>query len=66
MKDPARIVRYVSTVLDGGEVPQFSITADDAPDEPIIRTSASQAWNIVSKGISLVIAIMLFDSNAME
>ncbi len=49
MKDAEKIVTYTCTVQDGGLVPQFVVTAEDAPEEPVIGTSATGAWTHIIK-----------------
>ncbi|KAJ1976352.1 hypothetical protein H4R34_004006 [Dimargaris verticillata] len=54
MKDPEKTVGYLCTVLDSGEGPLFQVIAEDAPNEPIIATSATGAWTTCVKAANAV------------
>jgi len=51
MMNPDIRVKYTSQILDGGEKPQFMVTAEDEPDHPIISYSPSGAWRTVLKKV---------------
>jgi hypothetical protein len=49
--NPDQRVRYVSQIIDAGERPQFVVTAEDDPTNPIIGHSPSSAWRAVLKRV---------------
>ncbi|KAI8814917.1 F/Y-rich N-terminus-domain-containing protein [Cladochytrium replicatum] len=54
MIDPGKMVKYTCTILDAGDGPRFQITPDDAPDKPIVASSATGAWTVVIKAANTV------------
>jgi hypothetical protein len=52
IKDPEKIVKYTSSIRDGGDAPLFVVVAEDNLDEPIIANSATGAWSHIVKGTS--------------
>jgi len=51
MINPERRVKYTSHILDGGDKPQFVVTAADEPLSPIVSNSPSGAWRTVLKRV---------------
>jgi len=47
MINPDRKVKYTSQIIDGGDKPQFVVTAADEPLNPIISHSPSACWSLV-------------------
>jgi hypothetical protein len=58
MKDPEKVVTYTCTVRDGGLVPQFVVTAEDSPEEPVVATSATGAWTQIVRGNPVVLVLL--------
>jgi len=52
MITPERRVKYTSSIIDIGDRPQFIVTAEDDPSNPIISPSPSGAWRTVLKRVS--------------
>ncbi|KAK3255707.1 hypothetical protein CYMTET_35125 [Cymbomonas tetramitiformis] len=50
-KDPDARVVYTCEIVDGGGVPEFRVTAADAPEEPISAFSATSAWGTVVRRV---------------
>jgi len=51
MINPERRVKYTSQIVDGGDKPQFVVTAADEPINPIVSNSPSGAWRTVLKRV---------------
>jgi hypothetical protein len=51
MINPERRVKYTSQIVDGGDRPQFVVTAADEPINPIVSNSPSGAWRTVLKRV---------------
>jgi len=51
MTNPEQRVKYTSEITDGGDKPQFVVTAEDDPQNPIISYSPSGAWRAVLKKV---------------
>jgi len=51
MVNPELRVKYTSEIVDGGDKPQFVVTAEDDPQNPIISYSPSGAWRTVLKKV---------------
>jgi len=51
MTNPDSRVKYTSSIIDSGEKPQFTVTAEDDPSHPISSTTPSGAWRIVLKKV---------------
>jgi len=51
MVNPEIRVKYTSEIVDGGDKPQFMVTADDDHNSPIISYSPSGAWRTVLKRV---------------
>jgi len=51
MVNPDVQVKYTSQILDGGDKPQFVVTAEDDPNNSIISYSPSGAWRAVLKRV---------------
>lgn len=48
-------VTYKCKILDGGDAPQFQITASDLPDQPpYVSPTATGAWNAVVKAVNQI------------
>jgi len=45
------MVKYTSEIIDGGDKPQFMVTAEDDPNNGIISYSPSGAWRTVLKKV---------------
>ncbi|KAK8817052.1 hypothetical protein WA556_002950, partial [Blastocystis sp. ATCC 50177/Nand II] len=47
-KNPQQKVLYTSEIIDGGsDGPRFMVTAEDAPEEPLVAATPSAAWQYV-------------------
>jgi len=53
MLNPEVRVKYTSEIIDGGDKPQFMVTAEDEPNNGIISYSPSGAWRTVLKKVML-------------
>jgi len=51
MINPEIRVKYTSQIVDGGDKPQFVVTASDDPLNPIVSHSPSGAWRTVLKQV---------------
>jgi len=51
MLNPEIRVKYSSQIIDGGDKPQFVVTAEDDPSSSIISYSPSGAWRTVLKRV---------------
>jgi hypothetical protein len=51
MNNPEMRVKYTSQILEGGEKPQFVVTAEDDQLNPIVSYSPSGAWRTVLKRV---------------
>jgi len=51
MRNPDQKVKYTSQIIDGGDKPQFMVTAEDDPDNPLISYSPSGVWRTVLKKV---------------
>jgi len=51
MFNPDKRVKYVSTIIDLGDRPQFVVTAEDDLEHPIISPTPSGAWRTVLKRV---------------
>jgi len=51
MINPNRRVVYTSQIVDGGGKPQFIVTAEDDPMNPVISNTPSAAWRTVLKRV---------------
>jgi hypothetical protein len=52
MSSPDKRVKYTSTIIDVGDKPQFVVTAEDDPSNPIISPTPSGAWRAVLKRVT--------------
>ena len=55
MKDPNKVVKYTCTITENGNAPQFVVTPEDSPQEPVIGTSATGAWTHIVKSRIFII-----------
>jgi hypothetical protein len=51
MSNPEVRVKYTSQILEGGDKPQFVVTAEDDPLNPIVSYSHSGEWRSVLKRV---------------
>jgi hypothetical protein len=51
MINPDKKVKYTSQIIDGGDKPQFMVTAEDDPINPIVSHSPSGIWRTVLKRV---------------
>ncbi len=52
MIQPLRAVKYTCKIVEAGDRPQFVVTAEDDPDNPVTGATPSAAWKIVMKKIA--------------
>jgi hypothetical protein len=52
MINPDTRVKYTSEIIEGGDKPQFMVTAEDDPENSIISYSPSGAWRNVLKKVN--------------
>jgi len=52
MANPEKRVKYTSSIIDVGDKPQFVVTAEDDPSNPIISPTPSGAWRTVLKKVT--------------
>lgn len=48
-KDPEAMTIYHSRILDGGPVPQFTVTAEDDPDNPLSGATTTAVWSTIMR-----------------
>lgn len=49
MKNPSTTTTYTCEILDGGSRPQFVVTPNDDPNNPVIAESPAAAWRTIMK-----------------